>query len=151
MYTWIIILGIISMARITFLPPLLPMITQEGASRNDDVYKISDETWAMFWKWKDMSSFVCIILFREVRKTLICMSHGCFHLWKMVKVTHLLKGVQWNEIIKIVRRNCINRGESARITKSNSPITSPSKLPFLCLYMSWNALDLISTYSKCES
>lgn len=151
MYTWIIILGIISMARITFLPPLLPMITQEGASRNDDVYKISDETWAMFWKWKDMSSFVCIILFREVRKTLICMSHGCFHLWKMVKVTHLSKGVQWNEIIKIVRRNCINRGESARITKSNSPITSPSKLPFLCLYMSWNALDLISTYSKCES
>lgn len=109
------------------------MITQEGASRNDDVYKISDETWAIFWKWKDMSSFVCIILFREVRKTLICMSHGCFHLWKMVKVTHLLKGVQWNEIIKIVRRNCINRGESARITKSNSPITSPSKLPFLCL------------------
>ena len=55
----------------------------------------------MFWKWKDVSSFVCIILFREVRKTLICMSHGCFHLWKVVKVTHLLKGVQWDEIIKI--------------------------------------------------
>lgn len=33
------------------------MIAQEGASRNDDVYKCSNEMQAMFWKGKDVSSF----------------------------------------------------------------------------------------------
>lgn len=29
------------------------------------------------------------------------MAYVGFHFWKMIKVIHLLKGVQWNEIIKI--------------------------------------------------
>lgn len=120
------------MARITFHPTTPPMITQKELLEMMMYTKLVMRHELCFGNGgKICLSF--IILFREVRKTLICMSHGCFHLWKMVKVTHLLKGVQWNEIIKIVRRNCINRAGSARITKSNSPITSPSKLPFLCL------------------
>lgn len=56
------------MARITFYPTTPPMITQEGASRNDDVYKISIDM--SYILEMERYVFVCTTLFREVRKTL---------------------------------------------------------------------------------
>lgn len=45
------------------------------------------------------------------------MADVCFHFWKMIKVTHLLKRVQWNEIIEISEKQLYKRMEEYQTHK----------------------------------